>query len=334
MFYILQNLLPEAVATVLIRFCKTRWVEKQEAVLRFIELYPAIMATLKTLQRKRGEDGKALNHEIMLERPDVLIAAHFLGSVLKITKHLSLSLQSENMDLVDCMEQVQNVIDTLERYRIDDNRFATMFYTVQKLLQTQLDDETYEIAQPRVKSCKHQQHRANPSVATALEYYRVTIYNSFLDSSISLLKARFSNHTKQALAMAKITPRRICNTKFNEVEESISMYIGKLNGLDSLVDIEAEFDRFQCKWLKISETDRPLTIADSLKNFDKQHFPNLHLLLRVLATIPVSTATAERAFSQLILIKTYLHSTMGEDRLNSLTQLHVHKDKIRHEPCA
>jgi len=46
----------------------------------------------------------------------------------------------------------------------------------------------------------------------------------------------------------------------------------------------------------------------------------------VLATIPVSTATAERAFSELKLIKTYLRSTMGEERLNALTQLYGHKD--------
>jgi len=46
----------------------------------------------------------------------------------------------------------------------------------------------------------------------------------------------------------------------------------------------------------------------------------------VLATIPVSTATAERAFSELKLIKTYLRSTMGEERLNAFTQLYVHKD--------
>ena len=46
----------------------------------------------------------------------------------------------------------------------------------------------------------------------------------------------------------------------------------------------------------------------------------------MLATIPVSTATAERAFSELKLIKTYLRSTMGEERLNAFTQLYVHKD--------
>ena len=46
----------------------------------------------------------------------------------------------------------------------------------------------------------------------------------------------------------------------------------------------------------------------------------------MLATIPVSTATAERAFSELKLIKTYLRSTMGEERLNALTQLYLHKD--------
>ena len=49
-------------------------------------------------------------------------------------------------------------------------------------------------------------------------------------------------------------------------------------------------------------------------------------LLRIYLTIPVTTATAERSFSALRRIKTYLRSTMSEERLNKIMLLHVHKD--------
>jgi hAT family C-terminal dimerisation region len=39
----------------------------------------------------------------------------------------------------------------------------------------------------------------------------------------------------------------------------------------------------------------------------------------------VSNATAERSFSALKRLKTYLHSTMGEERLTGLALLHVNK---------
>jgi len=48
--------------------------------------------------------------------------------------------------------------------------------------------------------------------------------------------------------------------------------------------------------------------------------------LEILATLPVSTATAERTFSTLRRIKTYLRNTTGEDRLTGLALLSIQKE--------
>ena len=50
-------------------------------------------------------------------------------------------------------------------------------------------------------------------------------------------------------------------------------------------------------------------------------------LLRILLTIPVTTATAERTFSCLQRLKTFLRSTMSQPQLNHVILLHIHKDK-------
>ena len=50
-------------------------------------------------------------------------------------------------------------------------------------------------------------------------------------------------------------------------------------------------------------------------------------LLRIYLTIPLSTSTAERAFSTLRRLKNYLRSTMTQTRLNHAIILHTHKDK-------
>jgi len=44
-------------------------------------------------------------------------------------------------------------------------------------------------------------------------------------------------------------------------------------------------------------------------------------LLKVLTTLPVTTASAERTFSMLSRLKTWLKSTMAEDRLTGLALL-------------
>lgn len=57
-------------------------------------------------------------------------------------------------------------------------------------------------------------------------------------------------------------------------------------------------------------------------------YPNIKRLLLIFATIPVTTCTSERSFSSLKRIKTYLRSTMGENRLNGLALLNIHPEII------
>ena len=54
-------------------------------------------------------------------------------------------------------------------------------------------------------------------------------------------------------------------------------------------------------------------------------FPNIRTLLIIVATIPVTTATPERTFSTLKLLKSYLRTTMGQDRLTGLALLYLHR---------
>ena len=49
--------------------------------------------------------------------------------------------------------------------------------------------------------------------------------------------------------------------------------------------------------------------------------------MKLILVIPATNATSERSFSALKRIKSYLRSTMKQERLNSLMTIHVHKDK-------
>jgi hypothetical protein len=47
-----------------------------------------------------------------------------------------------------------------------------------------------------------------------------------------------------------------------------------------------------------------------------------------LLTIPASSAEAERSFSSLRRLKSYLRTTMKQERLNHITVLHVHQAAV------
>lgn len=69
------------------------------------------------------------------------------------------------------------------------------------------------------------------------------------------------------------------------------------------------------------------TICDAMnkESIFKEMLPTVHQLLRLYLSIPVTSATSERAFSALKRVLTYVHSTMTEVRFNNCL-LHIHKD--------
>ena len=77
-------------------------------------------------------------------------------------------------------------------------------------------------------------------------------------------------------------------------------------------------------WKSSSENKIPKNLAEAYKFADS--LPNIRVLLQLICTFPVTTSTAEQTFSASRRLKTYLRSTMTEERLNGLALLHVHQD--------
>ena len=71
------------------------------------------------------------------------------------------------------------------------------------------------------------------------------------------------------------------------------------------------------------------TVADILNqvSISKTMLSEVSHLLQIFFTVPVSTCTAERTFSSLKRLKTFLRSTMTQPRLNNLMVLYVHRGK-------
>jgi hypothetical protein len=65
-------------------------------------------------------------------------------------------------------------------------------------------------------------------------------------------------------------------------------------------------------------------------SFLKRHgcFPNASIAYRVLLTIPVTVASAERSFSKLKLLKSYMRTTMTQQRLKDLATISLESEVL------
>ena len=71
-----------------------------------------------------------------------------------------------------------------------------------------------------------------------------------------------------------------------------------------------------------------ITLFRNLSDSEKELFPHLFTLCMLYLVLPCSTASAERTFSQLRRVKSYLRSTMKQERFNNLMVLWAYKEHL------
>ena len=131
----------------------------------------------------------------------------------------------------------------------------------------------------------------------------------------------------------------------NEVESTLIEYAngntekGISSNLETYLKDEFELERLKIQLLMlpdaikassvgIKKVSNVQTIASVMNESPiyKGMLLEINKLLKLYLTFPVTTSTAERSFSSLRHIKTYLRSTMTSCRMNNLFLLYIHQD--------
>ena len=144
------------------------------------------------------------------------------------------------------------------------------------------------------------------------------------------MKSRFDKHQQTAVQGLYLVPSLLVSKTLEEVSPKIQelgdMYKDDLPFHSSL---SCELHCWYMKWRdqekEHGSASLPTTLYHTLPQSSSM-FPNITVLLRILCTLPVTSCTPERSFSGLKRIKTSIRSTMGNERLTSLSLLHFHRD--------
>jgi len=315
--YIIEQC-PESKWTKLTSMCETRWVENHDGLIRFTDIYKAIVNTLEELQLKRDIEtsSKALQLGKTIITSDFVISMVTASILFTQTLPLCKNLQSVNCDLTEAMKYVDTVLDEIHDMRSNmDTTFSKIFEKAKDLIKSVNSEE--EIKIPRIVG--RQKHRINVVTNSPEEYYRITIAVPFFDDFIEQLKARFNNHKKQISSLHKLLPK-ICN-KFEIETNDFEMYSEFLN----MEVLPTEIQLWKRKWRNEPEKDRPNSAIEAYIECNSDYFPNISFLLKLLTTLPVSTSTPERTFSTMKRLKNYLRNSSGQERLTGLALLSVHR---------
>ena len=179
------------------------------------------------------------------------------------------------------------------------------------------------ISIPRIAS--RQVHRANIPADSPEVYYRRNIMRPFLDHVTSEMDSRFGSVHQTKIKLLCLIPSDSVSCTPSSIKDVGELY---KSDLPSPQLLSTEMNRWKIKWNALPPKDRPDTLQNALLGCDEDAFPNIYVLLTIACTLPVTTCETERANSQLKLLKTYLRSTMSQERLSALANIKIHRRMV------
>ena len=297
--------------------CHPFLVEMCEVMIYGSEHYPVFRDGFSADDKKN-----ALAHLKSLESFSFLYALVVLHRALSYFRQPMKMLQGISQDLHSGLKMIEDCQKELVTIRGDDDEltaFSDRIYNHSCLLAAK-SDITPSV--PRI--CQRQQHRSNSQCSDPKHYFKVTVLVPFLDHLIADLNARFAKHVQKVACLQALLPASISETSsFEDIKEAVDFYSADLSNPDI---VDEEFARWKRKWANVPVQSRPQALKDCLAP-GVCTMPNVHALLQVFATLPLSTCSCECSASALRWLNTYLRCTQSEDRLAAAARIHVNYDR-------
>ena len=235
-----------------------------------------------------------------------ICGVELLNVILIQTSKLSSYLQSKKVDIRTARLQADLVIKVLEMMRGEDE-FNKLFEKTEKIIKTTEDllkqkEIDYEIRPAKIS-------RRSKFSGDIKQFYRVTNYYEGLDKLVKELQMRFAGKGQETL-------KHLATMIFDsDVQDETFEAVSKFYSLD-LDILKADHKLFLHYKDKLEKQD--MTAAEMFKKLSEtnliQLLPEFSKALKIFAVLPVSSCEAERSFSSLRRLKTYLRNTKPWDR--------------------
>ena len=315
--------------------CPTRWTVRADALKSITNNYQTLQSTCEeSVEITKDSEVKArlIGVSTQMKRFDFLFGV-FLGEMLlQHTDNLSKSLQKETISAAEAQQLGRMVIDTLRRVR-EEEAFILFWDRVVKFAKSVDVDEPHLPRQRKTPKRYDSGTSSGSFPTTAQQYFRQCYYEA-VDNITGCLEDRYNQPGYSIYCNLEQLLLKACqNLDYKqELEYVCSFYKDDLEE-DRL---RVQLLTFQVDFMKrqISESQPSnLSIFDVRKYFqalspsEQGLLDQVYQVLRLVLVMPATNSSSERSFSALRRVKSYLRSTMTQQRLNNLMILHVYKEQ-------
>ena len=329
---LLQAIYQKGIQTVwsrapILNVCITRWVGNIDGWERFSLSHPFLVCMCEVIiygdseyelynEGWSVEDKRnAQAHLNALTSFEFVYTLVTLQRSLMYLKEALVKLQGQSQDIasgVALIEQCSSQIQSL-RNSVDDYAHRIFAHSCRIAERSQI-----AVSMPRLSP--RQQHRSNPPSNSVEEYFKLSVTIPFLDHLLSDLASRFAAHVKQSASIQRLLPISIkSDSSVNDIEQAVAFYREDLPNADLVGE---EFHLWQSKWLSLPKQDRPQMLSKSMEHCSQVSLPNIYTLLKLFATLALSSCSCERSAYTLRRLNSYLRCSQTEERLSALALVH------------
>lgn len=306
----------------------TRWSSHYSSVSSLIKHFGPTCVVLENIQKDGASPnikGDALTAYEAITSFEFVFTLHLMKELMGITDILCQALQKKSQDIVNAMDLVSSTKTIIQKMR--DNSWEILLDGVKMFCQK------HDIATPNMQDAhvvgrgRHQQ-----SHVTIAHHYQFDIFNVTLDTQLSALNERFNEKAMELLILSSALEPKDGYKSF-KIDEICNL-VDKFYPQD-FTEQEREILTFQ---LKLYQEDVPhhphlknlSTLSELCRGLAETKKSQIYYLvdrlIRLVLTLPVSTATTERAFSAMKIVKTRLRNKMDDDFLGDCLSIYIERE--------
>ena len=304
----------------------TRWGSHYRTLSSLVKLFPAVMSVLKYVEKEGKNEKKSQARGLVayFETFDFVFYLHMMLHILGNANTLSHSLQKKDQDILNAMSCVKSTRNELQELR--ENGWDSLiqktysFCEEHHIEKADMQEQYINRHKPRQKTNK-----------TNLQHYRVECLNSVIDWQLQEFDDRFNEvnsallihmasfnpknsfaafNLESLLKLAEFYPEDFDSSKLMDLGHELRIYIDNVRADQRFANLDGIADLAK----KLVDTKKHLA------------FPLVYQLLKLVLILPVATASVERCFSAMNIVKSVLRNKMGDQFMSDCLICYVEKD--------
>ena len=295
----------------------TRWLAQERCVRAVRLMLPALVETFEKIYEYSG-DAEAYGIAKLICTYKFVACLYMLCDVLHTLAKLHCSFQSKDLDLATVPTLIQCTLSRLMEIKecvlsstwfkdhiavfTDSSQLGTRNINVSD------NDQDYFIT-----------NVYRPYNQSVIDHIRTRLRSSDVFSAFSIFDPSNLPNSKESLSSYGMDTISVL-TDFYGKEQQVKFqdYIGHSSPDVDLEQTKAEWKIFRrIMFAKFKKETSPTVLRNVLASDTlSAGFPNLVKLASIAVVLPVTTATVERTFSDIKMVKTRLRSRLGEDTLD------------------